>query len=170
VVSDEQLMPTNALVPSPTFGSDHVAWDTERSYSRLAPVTQTDAVGQATAEKPWPPSPVGVVRVLHAGVAPDSIHAESPPTSKFPPTATQFAAVHEIDLAPSAEDVEASACQLPVPAAPASVSHKAPPLGRFSCPLTEDLLGLTTDGADGHGNLGFAAQTGLVPFGKDVFK
>jgi hypothetical protein len=34
----------------------------------------------------------------------------------------------------------------------------------------EDLLGLTTGGADGLGHLGFAAQAGLKPFGTDVFK
>jgi hypothetical protein len=33
----------------------------------------------------------------------------------------------------------------------------------------EDLLGLTTGGADGHGHLGFAAAAGLRPFGTDVF-
>lgn len=33
----------------------------------------------------------------------------------------------------------------------------------------EDLLGLTTGGTDKLGHLGFAAATGLVPFGKDVF-
>jgi hypothetical protein len=33
----------------------------------------------------------------------------------------------------------------------------------------EDLLGLTTGGADGEGHLGFAAATGLAPFGPDVF-
>jgi hypothetical protein len=33
----------------------------------------------------------------------------------------------------------------------------------------EDLLGLTTGGADGHGHLGFAAAKGLAPFGTDVF-
>jgi hypothetical protein len=33
----------------------------------------------------------------------------------------------------------------------------------------EDLLGLTTGGADGLGHLGFAAAPGLVPFGRDVF-
>lgn len=33
----------------------------------------------------------------------------------------------------------------------------------------EDLLGLTTGGADGHGHLGFAAAPGLRPFGRDVF-
>ena len=33
----------------------------------------------------------------------------------------------------------------------------------------EDLLGLTTGGTDGDGHLGFAAATGLVPFGTDVF-
>jgi hypothetical protein len=33
----------------------------------------------------------------------------------------------------------------------------------------EDLLGLTTGGADGQGHLGFAAAHGLVPFGPDVF-
>ena len=33
----------------------------------------------------------------------------------------------------------------------------------------EDLLGLTTGGTDGLGHLGYAAQTGLVPFGADVF-
>ena len=33
----------------------------------------------------------------------------------------------------------------------------------------EDLLGLTTGGNDGHGHLGFAAQSGLAPFGPDVF-
>lgn len=33
----------------------------------------------------------------------------------------------------------------------------------------EDLLGLTTGGTDGEGHLGFAAATGLAPFGPDVF-
>jgi hypothetical protein len=33
----------------------------------------------------------------------------------------------------------------------------------------EDLLGLTTGGADGEGHLGFAAAKGLTPFGTDVF-
>ena len=33
----------------------------------------------------------------------------------------------------------------------------------------EDLLGLTTGGADGEGHLGFAAAKGLAPFGTDVF-
>ncbi len=33
----------------------------------------------------------------------------------------------------------------------------------------EDLLGLTSGGADGHGHLGFAAAKGLAPFGTDVF-
>ncbi len=33
----------------------------------------------------------------------------------------------------------------------------------------EDLLGLTTGGADGEGHLGFAATKGLAPFGTDVF-
>ncbi|MGO8827560.1 MAG: phosphoesterase [Acidimicrobiales bacterium] len=33
----------------------------------------------------------------------------------------------------------------------------------------EDLLGLTTGGADGEGHLGFAAAKGLVPFGADAF-
>ncbi len=33
----------------------------------------------------------------------------------------------------------------------------------------EDLLGLTTGGNDGAGHLGFAASTGLAPFGADVF-
>jgi len=33
----------------------------------------------------------------------------------------------------------------------------------------EDLLGLTTGGADGQGHLGYAAAAGLVPFGHDVF-
>ena len=33
----------------------------------------------------------------------------------------------------------------------------------------EDLLGLTTGGADGLGHLGFAAAKGLAPFGTDVF-
>jgi hypothetical protein len=33
----------------------------------------------------------------------------------------------------------------------------------------EDLLGLTTGGNDGEGHLGFAAATGLAPFGTDVF-
>lgn len=33
----------------------------------------------------------------------------------------------------------------------------------------EDLLGLTTGGADGYGHLGFAAAPGLRPFGRDVF-
>jgi phosphatidylinositol-3-phosphatase len=33
----------------------------------------------------------------------------------------------------------------------------------------EDLLGLTTGGSDGQGHLGFAGQTGLKPFGADVF-
>ena len=34
----------------------------------------------------------------------------------------------------------------------------------------EDLLGLTSGGTDGLGHLGYAAQKGLKPFGKDVFK
>jgi hypothetical protein len=33
----------------------------------------------------------------------------------------------------------------------------------------EDLLGIDTDGADGHGHLGYAAAPGLTPFGADVF-
>jgi hypothetical protein len=33
----------------------------------------------------------------------------------------------------------------------------------------EDLLGITTGGADGQGHLGFAAAAGLQPFGTDVF-
>ena len=33
----------------------------------------------------------------------------------------------------------------------------------------EDLLGLTDGGDDGHGHLGYAATSGLLPFGKDVF-
>ncbi len=33
----------------------------------------------------------------------------------------------------------------------------------------EDLLGLTTGGTDGQGHIGWAAATGLKPFGKDVF-
>ena len=33
----------------------------------------------------------------------------------------------------------------------------------------EDLLGLTEGGDDGHGHLGYAGTTGLLPFGKDVF-
>ena len=33
----------------------------------------------------------------------------------------------------------------------------------------EDLLGLTTGGADGEGHLGFASASGLMPFGSDVF-
>jgi hypothetical protein len=33
----------------------------------------------------------------------------------------------------------------------------------------EDLLGLTTGGAEGEGHLGFAAAKGLTPFGTDVF-
>jgi hypothetical protein len=33
----------------------------------------------------------------------------------------------------------------------------------------EDLLGLTKGGADGRGHLGYAAATGLAPFGTDVF-
>ena len=33
----------------------------------------------------------------------------------------------------------------------------------------ENLLGITRGGADGHGHLGFAAQEGLQPFGRDVF-
>jgi phosphatidylinositol-3-phosphatase len=33
----------------------------------------------------------------------------------------------------------------------------------------EDLLGLTSGGADGEGHLGFAAAAGLAPFGTDVF-
>ena len=33
----------------------------------------------------------------------------------------------------------------------------------------EDLLGLTSGGADGLGHVGFAAAPGLVPFGPDVF-
>ena len=34
----------------------------------------------------------------------------------------------------------------------------------------EDLLGLTTGGADGNGHLGFAAAPGLTPFGQDIFQ
>ena len=34
----------------------------------------------------------------------------------------------------------------------------------------EDLLGLTTGGSDGEGHIGFAAATGLTPFGQDVFQ
>ena len=34
----------------------------------------------------------------------------------------------------------------------------------------EDLLGLTTGGADGDGHLGFAAAPGLTPFGQDIFQ
>jgi hypothetical protein len=34
----------------------------------------------------------------------------------------------------------------------------------------EDLLGLTTGGVDGEGHLGFAAATGLTPFGQDIFQ
>jgi hypothetical protein len=34
----------------------------------------------------------------------------------------------------------------------------------------EDLLGLTTGGTDGEGHLGFAAATGLTPFGQDIFQ
>lgn len=33
----------------------------------------------------------------------------------------------------------------------------------------EDILGITSGGSDGHGHLGFAGQTGLRPFGSDVF-
>jgi hypothetical protein len=33
----------------------------------------------------------------------------------------------------------------------------------------EDLLGLTRGGDDGLGHLGFAAEPGLAPFGRDVF-
>ena len=33
----------------------------------------------------------------------------------------------------------------------------------------EDLLGITSGGADGQGHLGFAAASGLAPFGQDVF-
>ncbi len=33
----------------------------------------------------------------------------------------------------------------------------------------EDLLGLTEGGDDGHGHLGYAGTSGLLPFGKDVF-
>ena len=33
----------------------------------------------------------------------------------------------------------------------------------------ENLLGITRGGTDGHGHLGFAAQEGLQPFGRDVF-
>ncbi len=33
----------------------------------------------------------------------------------------------------------------------------------------EDLLGINTGGVDGQGHIGFAAQTGLAPFGSDVF-
>jgi hypothetical protein len=33
----------------------------------------------------------------------------------------------------------------------------------------EDILGLTSGGADGLGHIGFAAAPGLVPFGPDVF-
>jgi hypothetical protein len=34
----------------------------------------------------------------------------------------------------------------------------------------EDLLGLTAGGADGYGHLGFAAASGLMPFGQDIFQ
>jgi hypothetical protein len=34
----------------------------------------------------------------------------------------------------------------------------------------EDLLGLTSGGADGLGHLGFAASAGLTPFGQDIFQ
>ncbi len=34
----------------------------------------------------------------------------------------------------------------------------------------EDLLGLTTGGTDGDGHLGFAAASGLTPFGQDIFQ
>jgi hypothetical protein len=34
----------------------------------------------------------------------------------------------------------------------------------------EDLLGLTSGGADGEGHLGFAGAPGLVPFGQDIFQ
>jgi hypothetical protein len=34
----------------------------------------------------------------------------------------------------------------------------------------EDLLGLTTGGSDGEGHIGFAAATGLTPFGQDIFQ
>ncbi len=34
----------------------------------------------------------------------------------------------------------------------------------------EDLLGLTSGGADGYGHLGFAAALGLTPFGQDIFQ
>ena len=33
----------------------------------------------------------------------------------------------------------------------------------------EDMLGLTSGGNDGEGHLGFAAASGLAPFGTDVF-
>jgi hypothetical protein len=34
----------------------------------------------------------------------------------------------------------------------------------------EDLLGLTSGGTDGYGHLGFAAASGLTPFGQDIFQ
>ena len=34
----------------------------------------------------------------------------------------------------------------------------------------EDLLGLTSGGADGYGHLGLAAASGLMPFGQDIFQ
>ena len=34
----------------------------------------------------------------------------------------------------------------------------------------EDLLGLTSGGADGYGHIGFAATSGLTPFGQDIFQ
>ena len=34
----------------------------------------------------------------------------------------------------------------------------------------EDLLGLTGGGADGYGHIGFAAASGLTPFGQDIFQ
>ena len=34
----------------------------------------------------------------------------------------------------------------------------------------EDLLGLTSGGTDGYGHLGFAASSGLTPFGQDIFQ
>jgi hypothetical protein len=49
-------------------------------------------------------------------------------------------------------------------------SVNATPYNHYSALRSyEDLLGITTGGSDGRGHLGFAGQSGLKPFGADVF-
>ncbi|MDQ4503903.1 alkaline phosphatase family protein [Sinomonas sp. ASV322] len=52
----------------------------------------------------------------------------------------------------------------------ASGSVNTTPYNHYSALRSyEDLLGIESGGSDGHGHLGFAGQTGLRPFGTDVF-